>query len=81
MQFGRKKWIVDTMAASIFYTATYLPIYMFLGYPDWLKIGIGVLYTALGELVLGGFLGRFIDWFRKMFGVDIVSGSVRTSRH
>lgn len=64
-----KKWFVDTFAASVFYSATYLPVYLFLGYPDWYKVGLGVAYTAIGELFLGGFLGRFIDWFRSMSGV------------
>jgi len=66
---ARKKWVVDTLAASIFYSITYLPVYLYLGYPDWAKVGIGVLYTALGELLLGGFLGRFIDRFRSFFNV------------
>ncbi|MFQ5762793.1 MAG: hypothetical protein ACE5PO_07135 [Candidatus Bathyarchaeia archaeon] len=66
---ARKKWLVDTVAASIFYTATYIPVYLFLAYPDWMKVAIGITYTATGELVLGGFLGRFLDWFRRMNGI------------
>jgi hypothetical protein len=69
MNKARKKWMVDTMATSIFYSITYIPVYLYLGYPDWVKVGIGVLYTALGELILGGFLGRFIDKFRSIFKV------------
>lgn len=62
----RKKWIVDTVAASVFYSVAYFPIYLFLGYPDWNKIAIGVVFTGLGELIFGGFLGRFIDWCRRL---------------
>lgn len=70
MNETKKEWLVDTMAVSTFYTVTYLPVYLYLGYLDWTKVGIGVLYTAIGELVLGGFLGRFIDWFRRIFKVQ-----------
>jgi hypothetical protein len=67
-KFSPKRFVVDAGAMAIFWTILYSPVFLYTSRTiEVAAFGIGSS-TAL-EILFGGVFGRFLDWFRKKFGI------------
>jgi hypothetical protein len=63
-----KKFLVDSVASAIFWTVVYIPVFVYTSRSVDLAL-VGLASAALIEILFGGAYGRFLDWFRRAFGI------------
>lgn len=67
-QRNGRKFVVDSIASAIFWTVVYIPVFVYTSKSMELAL-VGLASAALIEIVFGGVYGRFLDWFRRTFGI------------
>ena len=63
-----KKFFVDSVASAIFWTLVYIPVFAYTSKSVELAL-VGLGSAALIEVLFGGAYGRFLDCFRRAFGI------------
>ncbi len=63
-----KKFFVDSVASAVFWTLVYIPVFAYTSKSVELAL-VGLGSAALIEILFGGAYGRFLDWFRRAFGI------------
>ena len=63
-----KKFFVDSVASAIFWTLVYIPVFAYTSKSVELAL-VGLGSAALMEILFGGVYGRFLDCFRRAFGI------------
>jgi hypothetical protein len=66
--FSFKRFAVDAGAMAIFWTILYTPVFLYTSKTlEAAAFGLGS--STVLEILFGGVYGRFLDWFRKKFGI------------
>ncbi|MDA4130332.1 MAG: L-alanine exporter AlaE [Thaumarchaeota archaeon] len=66
--FSFKRFAVDAGAMAIFWTTLYTPVFLYTSKTlEAALFGLGS--STVLEILFGGVYGRFLDWFRKKFGI------------
>jgi hypothetical protein len=66
--FDPKRFAVDAGAMAIFWTILYTPVFLYTSKTvEAALFGLGS--STVLEILFGGVYGRFLDWFRKKFGI------------
>jgi hypothetical protein len=72
--FNKRKFAIDSVGCAIFWTIAYIPIFVYTSKS--LGLGLaGLGSAALLEILLGGLYGKFLDAFRKKFGLPKTSSA------
>ena len=66
--FNKRIFAIDSLACTIFWTIVYIPIFLYTSRSMELAL-VGLGSAALLEILFGGLYGRFLDVFRKKFGL------------
>jgi hypothetical protein len=64
-----RKFIVDSMAHTLFYGFLGAVIALALGIELKLYLAMSIIGTAI-QIISGGFFGRFLDLIRRLMGVS-----------
>ncbi len=73
-----KKFVIDSVASAIFWTMVYIPVFVYTSKSVELAL-VGLGSAALIEILFGGAYGRFLDWFRRAFGIKNTQSETRSS--
>lgn len=66
---NKRKFAIDSVACAIFWTLVYIPIFIYTSKSlDLALVGLGS--AALVEILFGRVYGKFLDIFRKKFGLQ-----------
>jgi len=66
--FNKRNFAVDSIACAVFWTVVYIPVFLYTSKSiDLALVGLGS--AAMLEILFGGLYGRFLDVFRKKFGL------------
>jgi hypothetical protein len=75
-KFNPKRFAVDAGAMAIFWTILYTPVFLYTSKTfEAALFGLGS--STVLEILFGGVYGRFLDWFRKKFGLVIRSSETK----
>jgi hypothetical protein len=66
--FSLKRFVVDAGAMAIFWIIPYTPVFLYTS-KTLEAVALGLGSSTILEILFGGIYGRFLDWFRKKFGI------------
>jgi len=76
--FNRRKFLVDSVASTIFWTLVYIPVFAYTSKSIELAL-VGLGSAGVIEILFGGAYGRFLDWFRNAFGIKNAQSEIPSS--